>query len=68
MATYRIFLRSDGESVDRSISAACGSDSEARELAQQMIDEGGSKDARAEVWAGSRFVGAVSSIAWLLGY
>jgi hypothetical protein len=67
MATYRIFLRTDGELVDRSISTACDSDGEARELAQRMIDDGVSKDARAEVWAGSRFVGAVSSIAWLLG-
>lgn len=67
MAIYRIFLRTDDELADMSTEAVCANDREARELVQRMLDDGNSKDGRAEVWTGTRFVGIVTSIHWLIG-
>lgn len=61
MAIYRIFLWTPDGSADVSANAACGSDREARELAQRMLKKEG-RGGRAEVWNGIRFVGLISPI------
>lgn len=60
MATYKIFLRTGNEFANVSADAVCDSDREASELAQRMLEDGSDRDGRAEIWAGSRFVGVVS--------